>query len=285
MCRFVAYQGPPVLIADLLYRPRHSLLLQSMRAELMSQPFNADGFGIGFYTQGDPSPCIVRACSPAWSNRGIESIAQRLHATHLFAHIRAASPGMPTQDSNCHPFGHGRFQFMHNGFMENFCRFRRRLQNGLSDQAWEGIEGSTDSEHAFALFIDKVGGPRVSRAASEIRGALVETLEQLARLDGSDGSNGAMICNFAVSDGCSTVVARYARNIDRDASLYYSVGEKYILDGEDGDMLPIKGDEQGAIIVASEPVTRRSEDWIELPINYTLTINAERVVSVEPIAI
>lgn len=284
MCRFVAYQGPPVLIADLLYRPRHSLLMQSMRSELMSQQFNADGFGIGFYTQGEPTPCIVRACSPAWSNRGIESIAQRLHSTHFFAHIRAASPGMPTQDSNCHPFGRGRFQFMHNGFMENFCRFKRCLQRSLSDHAWEGIEGSTDSEHAFALFIDRIGGSKATKTASEIRCALVGTLKQLTHLNGSVGSNGAMICNFAVSDGISTVVARYAHNANRDASLFYSVGEKYILDGEDGDMLPIKeGVEHGAVIVASEPVTRRSEDWIELPINHTLTINAGREVNIEPI--
>jgi hypothetical protein len=49
VCRFVAYQGHPVLLADLLYRPRHSLVAQSYRAETMSQPFNGDGFGVGWY--------------------------------------------------------------------------------------------------------------------------------------------------------------------------------------------------------------------------------------------
>ena len=50
MCRFVAYQGHPVLLADLLYRPRHSLVAQSTGSEEMSQTMNGDGFGVGWYS-------------------------------------------------------------------------------------------------------------------------------------------------------------------------------------------------------------------------------------------
>lgn len=285
MCRFIAYQGHPVLIADLLYRPRHSLVRQSMRAELMSQPFNADGFGIGFYTDGEASPCIVRTCAPAWSNRGIESIAQRLRAARVFAHIRAASPGLPVQDTNCHPYGHGRFQFMHNGDLANFRRFKRRLQSGLSDAAWEAIEGSTDSEHAFAVFLDEAGGAHADLTSAGLRDALAATLVRLVELDAASGPPGSLICNFAVSDGRSTVVSRFASRAARPASLYYSAGAGYLLDGEDGDMLPADGDRPRAVMVASEPITRRPEDWIELPLNHTLTIDADGVMRVEALRI
>ncbi len=283
MCRFIAYQGHPVLIADFLYRPRHSLVRQSMRAELMSQPFNADGFGIGFYTEGEDKPCIVRTCAPAWSNRGMESIAQRLSSSRVFAHIRAASPGLPVQDTNCHPYGHGRFQFMHNGDLSNFRRFKRQLQNRLSDSAWEAIEGSTDSEHAFALFIDQAGGSQADLAASGLRHAIVGVLAQLMELDAQSGPPGSLICNFAVSDGRSTVVSRFASRSESPASLFYSVGSRYLLDGEDGDMLPLEGDRHDAVMVASEPITRRPEDWMELPLNHTLSIAAGGEICIEPI--
>lgn len=275
MCRFIAYQGHPVLIADLLYRPRHSLVRQSMRAEHMSQSFNADGFGIGFYTDGDRSPCIVRSPAPAWSNRGLESIAHRIRSTNIFAHVRAASPGMPVQDTNCHPFGRGPFQFMHNGYLESLRYYKRRLQNELSDSAWEGIEGSTDSEHAFALFIDQMGGLSGERDAAQLRDGLLKTVARLVELNDTSSSPGAMLCNFAVSDGRSTVVSRFAHRSDTCSSLFYSVGERYLLEGEDGDMLPATAENNGAVIIASEPITRRLEDWIELPVNHTITIGAD----------
>lgn len=283
MCRFVAYHGHPVLIADLLYRPRHSLVRQSMRAEYMSQPFNADGFGVGFYTEGHSTPCVVRSTMPAWSNRGLENLAHRLSSTHIFAHVRAASPGLAVQDTNTHPFCSGRFQFMHNGFINNFRGIKRKLQNMLCDSAWIGIEGSTDSEHAFAVFIDKVGGPLAEPTPSHLRRALVETLAVITDLDASSDSPGALVCNFAVTDGHSTVISRFATNTASPASLFYSVGTAYRLDGEDCDMLPCEDGHFGAVMVASEPLTRRTEDWLPIPPNHTITIEQNCAFVIEPI--
>jgi predicted glutamine amidotransferase len=158
MCRFIAYQGEPVLIADLLYRPRHSLVRQSTSAEQMSQVFNADGFGVGFYTDDQATPCVVRSTVPAWANRGLENLAYRIHSRVVFGHVRAASHGLPVQDTNTHPFSNGRYQFMHNGWIGSFRAIKRALQSSLGDSAWDAIEGTTDSEHAFALVIDELGG-------------------------------------------------------------------------------------------------------------------------------
>lgn len=252
-----------------------------MWSELMTQSFNADGFGVGFYTDGESSPCIVRSPAPAWSNRGLESIANRIRSTNIFAHVRAASPGMPVQDTNCHPFARGPFQFMHNGYLESLRHYKRRLQNDLSDLAWEGIEGSTDSEHAFALFIDQMGGVAGEWNASHLRNGLVKTVARLVELNDASGSPGAMLCNFAVSDGRSTVVSRFSHRSDTCSSLFYSAGERYLLDGEDGDMLPTTSENNGAVIVASEPITRRTEDWIELPVNHIITISTDHSIHVE----
>ena len=286
VCRFVVYQGHPVLIADLLYRPRHSLVQQSMHSELLSQPFNADGFGVGFYTAGEPTPCVVRSTAPAWSNRSLESLSRRLSSERIFGHVRAASPGLPVQITNCHPFWHGHFLFMHNGGIEHFSRIKRRLQNALSDAAWESIEGSTDSEHAFALLLDAVGGAEAAPTTAALRAAVVTTLQRLAQLAREAGVADAMACNFAVTDGRSTVVSRYARNVGKPpASLFWSAGERYVCEGEDGDMLPAGGGGYRAVMVASEPLTRRPEEWTEVPENHTVAVGPDCSVAVEPIAL
>ena len=43
---------------------------------------------------------------------------------------------------------------MHNGSLEGFSQGRRKLLAELSDEAFELIAGSTDSEHLFAIFVE-----------------------------------------------------------------------------------------------------------------------------------
>jgi glutamine amidotransferase len=283
MCRFVAYQGEPVLIADLLYRPRHSLVRQSTSAEQMSQTFNADGFGVGFYTDDQPSPCVMRSTVPAWDNRGLESLAYRIRSRVVFGHVRAASHGLPVQDSNTHPFSSGRYQFMHNGWIGSFRSIKRALQSSLGDAAWEAIEGTTDSEHAFALVIDELGGPGADATPAELRAAVVRAIARIHELDVATGSPRPMVCNFAITDGRATVVSRFAANAAQPASLFYSCGDSYRVQDHDCDMVPSVDGVYGATIVASEPLTRRPEDWTEIPPNQTITIARDNTVAIEPI--
>jgi len=283
MCRLVAYQGPPVLLADLLYRPRHSLVAQSYRAERMSQPFNGDGFGIGWYpAELAPFPCLIRTATPAWASHNLASLALAISSSRVFAHVRAASPGLAVQETNSHPFQHGRFLFMHNGTVKGFRAIRRRLQQSLPDWAWESIQGTTDSEHAFALFLDAVGEPEAERTTAELRDALVAVLRRLVALVREAGATETMACNFAVTDGRSTVACRYARGLAA-GSLHYSAGERYRCVDEDGDMVGPDAPDPRVVIVASEPLTRRPEDWKEIPANHTFAAGPDLALEVRPI--
>jgi glutamine amidotransferase len=279
VCRFVAYQGHPVLLADLLYRPRHSLVAQSYRAETMSQPFNADGFGVGWYPpEMSPFPCVVRTITPAWASHNLASLSQAISSSRVFAHIRAASPGLAVQETNSHPFQHGRYLFMHNGTVKGFRAIRRRLQQSLPDWAWESIQGTTDSEHAFALFLAELGEPEADRTTAELRDAVLRVLFRLQDLLDASGASPALSCNFAVTDGRSTVVCRYSREMG-SGTLYYSGGERYECVDQDGDMLGTESPHPRVVIVASEPLTRRPEDWHELPPNHVLSVGLQLEVS------
>jgi predicted glutamine amidotransferase len=283
MCRFVAYQGHPVLLADLLYRPRHSLVAQSYRAERMSQPFNADGFGVGWYPEEiAPFPCLVRTATPAWASQTLASLSAGISASRVFAHVRAASPGLAVQENNSHPFQHGRFLFMHNGTVKGFRSIRRPLQQSLPDWAWESIQGTTDSEHAFALLLAELGEPEADRTTGELRDALVRVLGRLQALLAERSANPAMACNFAVTDGRSTVVSRFAQGME-SGTLHYSTGRRYECVDEDGDMIEATTPSPRVVIVASEPLTRRAEDWREIPANHVLSIGPALELTISPV--
>lgn len=284
MCRFVAYQGHPVLLADLLYRPRHSLVAQSYRAETMSQPFNADGFGVGWYpAEMSPFPCVVRTITPAWASHNLASLGLAITSSRVFAHVRAASPGLAVQETNSHPFQHGRYLFMHNGTIKGFRAIRRRLQQALPDWAWESIQGTTDSEHAFAMFLAELGEPEAERTTAELRDALVRVLSRLQAFLDDAKATPAMSCNFAVTDGRSTVVCRYSREMD-SGTLCYSAGQRYECVEEDGDMIDAYSPRPRVAIVASEPLTRRPEDWREIPPNHVLPLGPDLETELVPIA-
>ena len=49
MCRWLAYSGSPVLLEDLLYKPKNSLVAQSKHSLMGATTTNGDGFGVGWY--------------------------------------------------------------------------------------------------------------------------------------------------------------------------------------------------------------------------------------------
>ena len=68
----------------------------------------------------------------------------------MFAHIRA-STGSAVQQTNCHPFRHGQWLWMHNGSIADFSSVKRDLTLAVEPGLFPEIEGSTDSELFFYL--------------------------------------------------------------------------------------------------------------------------------------
>lgn len=282
MCRFLCYKGPQILLADLLYRPRHSLILQSFKATERPEPLNGDGFGVGWYaTDITPTPCVFRSLTPAWSNQNLRRLSEHVKSGCFFAHVRAASPGMRVSEVNCHPFQHGRFLWMHNGTIEGFWKIRRRLRASLPDQVYNTIEGTTDSEHAFAVFLRLLGNTERVFSAKEMGRALVLTIAQLEQWTAEGGFSAPSYYNFAVTDGQSVAAVRYISDPTVEpASLYYSAGGKYLCTEGICQFTECHPSER-TVIIASERLNENPTDWIRVAPNHVLTITPELAVNVE----
>ncbi len=150
MCRWLAYSGTPILLDTILYKPQHSLIDQSLHSRLGVETTNGDGFGVGWYAPDVEEPAIFRDIGPAWSNRNLRELSDHVRSSLFFAHIRATT-GTAVQQTNCHPFRHGRWLWMHNGAINEFHQMRRDLALAVDPRLFLEMEGSTDSEMMFYL--------------------------------------------------------------------------------------------------------------------------------------
>jgi glutamine amidotransferase len=126
MCRFLAYRGAPVFLADLVCAPGIRWCTSRSTPPRPRPAPTGDGFGLGWYGER-AEPGLYREIRPAWSDENLRSLCDQVRSRLFFAHVRA-STGTSTTRANCHPFSHGRHLFMHNGQIGGYARIKRRLE-------------------------------------------------------------------------------------------------------------------------------------------------------------
>ena len=83
----MAYTGDPVLMDDLLFRPVHSLIDQSLHSKMGATTTNGDGFGLGWYGEG-PRPALFKCIEPAWNESNLRELATQIRTPLMFALVR-----------------------------------------------------------------------------------------------------------------------------------------------------------------------------------------------------
>jgi len=212
MCRWLAYSGSPVLLQEALYSPAHSLIDQSLHSRLGAETTNGDGFGVGWY--GDqPTPGVFHSVEPAWNDRNLRELAAHVSSGHFFAHIRAAT-GSAVQQTNCHPFRHDRWLWMHNGMIRDFAKVKRDLAFAVDESLFADIEGQTDSEMLFFLALSMGLEDDPPRAVEHAVG-LVEAVGE------RHGVEHPIQMTVATTDGERIWAFRYSSE-GQSRSLFYS---------------------------------------------------------------
>lgn len=285
MCRFALYIGEPITLSSLITQPEHSIIRQSYKSKEREEPLNGDGFGVAWYDRElSKRPAVFRDVSPAWNNQNLINISRVTRSPCILAHIRAATAGLPVTQLNCHPFAWGPFAFMHNGTVGGFHAIRRRIRESLSDEAYEAVLGSTDSEHVFGLFIDRYqeadGKDTIERMAS----ALLAAISDVERFCRKARVTEPSLLNMAMSDGHCAVVTRYISDGSEDANtLYVQTGRVHV--GEEGvvQVLPPEGGINAAV-VASEPLGTAVE-WTRVQPNELVIVYPDCTVEHRPIVL
>ncbi|KAL8288637.1 hypothetical protein RB600_004212 [Gaeumannomyces tritici] len=193
--------------------------------------------------------------------------------------------------------------WMHNGGLGGWKYIKRRLGERLADRWYLGVVGGTDSEWAFALFLDTLermgydpgSQPEKGFGPTVLRKAMLKTIELINELIDAipesvihaENVDTRSLLNFAITDGHSIICTRYvSSSTDQAASLYYSSGSQWENRPSPGDdrNFQMERRDKGAdvVLVASEPLTFERENWVNVPTNSVLTIHGQTVM-VHPI--
>ena len=239
MCRLLSYFGSPIQPEKLIYEPEHSLCIQSYKPkETVTTSVNADGVGIGWYDpHKDTKPFIYKNILPIWSDTNLPYLARYIETESFSSYIRSATPGQATSLSNCQPFCDRNYLFTHNGFIENFRQtLYQPIRSYIGNEIYQQIEGTTDSEHIFALFLHEL-----ALVEDNLVVAVQNTLNTLVDL--AQPYKIKVLANIIVNDGQQLIACRFALNA-KPPSLYW---------------LNNPGKMTNSLIVASEPLF--SGDW------------------------
>ncbi len=246
MCRWLAYAGPPIYLDTLLLRPENSLTRQSLSASESVHVVNADGFGIGWYGERD-RPGLYKDILPAWNDVNLLNISEQVKSHLFFGHVRATT-GTSVNRTNCHPFRHGKWLFMHNGEIGGWSKVRRDLAFAVSPELFPNIQGTTDSEVFFHLMLT-FGLDEDPEAAIRQAIQAIETAQKEASV--TDPFN----MTIALTDGQTIWALRHASS-GRVPTLYVGMGAK---PHDTADEVTVATGT--AIIILSEPLDDDLTQW------------------------
>jgi predicted glutamine amidotransferase len=285
MCRALLYLGQPVLLDNLLYQPDSALIRQSYMPKMLHM-LNLAGFGLRAWDPASADP--ERAFSyysqslPVF-DRNLQNLAQKIRPSCLLAHVRGVAYSSRVEISlqNVHPFHFADVPLVlaHNGDLADMARMKPLLAAHIKPQFLAQIHGTTDSEWIYALLVSQVEDPHALLLEDEFFDSLKKTLHIIRAARAQLGITLSSSVNLFVANGTQLAAVRYcfdfgcyrtedpARVHEANLSflsLWYTLGRDYAL--HEGEWRMSGGAENAdSIIVASEPLTRDTSAWVELP--------------------
>jgi predicted glutamine amidotransferase len=226
---------------------------------------HADGWGMGWFA--DDGPQIAKSLRRARDDDRFHQLAATPLADIGLVHLRWATPGLPIDLNNSHPFRHDRYTMAHNGAI-----FPQDRLDELLPEPWASkLTGTTDSERYFlhvVMCLESDGGDIVQ--------ALTQTIARIER-DFQASSLNAVILT---PDRLAALSIYDPASIPRSEMLALGyAGPPEDLDGY-FDLYYHRS--RNAVIVASSGVSRAH--WQALPNRHVLIVDRHTLnVVVEPI--
>jgi glutamine amidotransferase len=224
MCRHVAYTGPVLSLGELLVRPPHGLYRQSWAPRRQRHgTVNADGFGVGWYADGDPLPARYRRTGPIWADPNFADLARVVRTGALLAAVRDATEPGADGEAAAAPFAAGRWLFSHNGSVRDWPRSAAPLAATLPAQALLSLEARCDAAFVWALVLHRLisgdeAGQAMADTVTELAAAAPGSRLNLLLTDGETITATAWgdTLWYLHSPGRSTVVASEPYDDDPD---------------------------------------------------------------------
>jgi glutamine amidotransferase len=264
MCRWLAYTGAPILMAELILKPQNNLIHQSLHARSPRTPTNGDGFGIGWYDK-QPYPGLFRSIRPAWNDMNLQDLAYHIESPLFMAHVRATSLAT-IQETNCHPFRYKQWMFVHNGQIAEFGLLRQSLLAKVEPKYFDNILGTTDSELMFHLAL-------TLGLENDVPSAVAKMVRVVEATGKEKGIAESLWMTLGISDGKSLWGFRYGSN---------GLGPTLYSSPDIEELNRLNPDIRGkvgnfAACLVSEPIGNYQNSWHPIPDNSKIIIHEQRI--------
>lgn len=285
MCRALAYLGQPVVLDHLLYQPDSALVKQTFMPKMLHM-LNLAGFGLRAWDMHSPEPELpysyASTALPVF-DRNLKALAEKIRPTCVLAHVRGVPYSTEVEISlaNTHPFQFPGFRLAlaHNGDLARMSMMRPHLQQHIRPGILNLIRGTTDSEWIYALIASNLPDPRASCPAADLVRAVERALNVIREVRGQLGIAVSSSVNLFLTTGDQLAAVRYCFDFGcypterpeavheanlNFLSLWYTCGREYGRHGGEWKMMG-GGDAADSVMIASEPLTRDTSTWLEVP--------------------
>jgi gamma-glutamyl hercynylcysteine S-oxide hydrolase len=238
MCRHLAYLGPSATLRSVLIEPPHGLYRQAWAPRRQRHgTINADGFGIGWYAEGDPVPARYRRGIPIWGDPSLPDLARVTRSAAVLAAVRDATPGTAVGEQAAAPFASDQWLFSHNGALEGWPD--SAAAHAPAARTLLSLEAMVDSAFLWALVLEWL---QAGAAMDTALAAVITAVE---------AGGGAGRFNFLVTDGTAIAATAWG-----DTLWYRRSAESVVVASEPGDDQP---------------------GWTEVPDRHSLTATPSQV--------
>ena len=285
MCRALLYLGQPVLLDSLLFQPDSALVRQSYMPKMLHM-LNLAGFGLRAWDRQSHTPdqpfTYGSTALPVF-DRNLKNLAEKTRPSCVLGHVRGVAYNTAVDISlqNVHPF-----QFpgvplamAHNGDLARMAEMKPLLAPHIKREYLPHIRGTTDSEWIYALIISALPDAKHNLTRDELLAAIASTISIIRAAREKLGIAVSSSVNLFMTDGAQLAAVRYCFDFGCYAtddparvheanlnflSLWYTLGRDYGL--HEGEWCMTGGAEHAdSIIVSSEPLTRDTSTWVEVP--------------------
>lgn len=285
MCRALLYLGQPVLLDNLLFQPDSALVRQSYMPKMLGM-LNLAGFGLRAWDHdsADPeTPFSYYSQSLPVFDRNLQNLAHKIRPSCLLAHVRGVAYSTRVEISlqNVHPFHFAGVPLVmaHNGDLAGMAQMKPLLAAHVKPEYLAQIHGTTDSEWIYALLVSQLDAATESLRAEQMFEAIERSFGILREIRKKLGIALSSSVNLFMTNGSQLAAVRYCFDFGRYRtedpakvheanlnflSLWYTLGRDYGLHQDEWKMTG-GAENANSILVASEPLTKDTSAWVELP--------------------
>jgi hypothetical protein len=134
---------------------------------------------------------------------------------------------------HCSPFGLSKptsfspFSSHYLSGIPDFDKIKRGMINRMSNDCFLCINGSTDSEYIFGLFLTFLSNKNEATSIQDTIAAVEKTIATILELCLEAGVTEPCSLNLVISDGINVIATRYRNGCQMPPSLYYKYGSEF----------------------------------------------------------